>query len=398
MIKLPENIVHASFFFIDIVGLSDPILSTTTQTQKIRVLNENIARCSTFVSTDPKARIFLSTGDGMVIGFLNGVDKPLKLAIEIHEKLNLYNNEKSESEKIFVRIGLAVGSVFFVDDVLGKPNFWGSGVILARRTMDVGDAYHILMTSEMAESLFELSSDYKKIIHPLHDYTIKHNQTILIYSVHSEKFGNPKKPLHGLREITKIMSELEKTNQRILYNDIEFNLILKDPTTNLIEHKKTYSLTNISDEPIFEIMHGMIIKKECTFHDLDIKAYDKDYQELQIVGINFDSPNRKEFTIKLDSPVFDTEKNYKYTVKYVIEEQFRYYENVFLINAKKFRMNFTYPTDGYAIEPKLYITDNITKEKKLLDMNPKIRKGVTTTSSWQKNDGINCDDILLLVW
>jgi 2-oxoglutarate ferredoxin oxidoreductase subunit beta len=50
----------------------------------------------------------------------------------------------------------------------------------------------------MAESLIELSEEYKKILHPLHDYEIKHEQKILVYSAHGENFGNAKLPSKGL--------------------------------------------------------------------------------------------------------------------------------------------------------------------------------------------------------
>ena len=73
-----------------------------------------------------------------------------------------------------------------VNDIQGNKNFWGPGLILSRRVMDIGDAGHILMTASMAESLLELSNDFKKIIHPLHDYQIKHGDVILLYSVYDE--------------------------------------------------------------------------------------------------------------------------------------------------------------------------------------------------------------------
>ena len=42
------------------------------------------------------------------------------------------------------------------------------------------------MSSRTAEDLRELSYEYKKIIKPLHDYTTKHGQSLLIYSVYGQ--------------------------------------------------------------------------------------------------------------------------------------------------------------------------------------------------------------------
>jgi hypothetical protein len=38
-------------------------------------------------------------------------------------------------------------------------------ILVARRVMILGEAGHILMTSSMAESLMELSEEYRQIIH-----------------------------------------------------------------------------------------------------------------------------------------------------------------------------------------------------------------------------------------
>ena len=64
-----------------------------------------------------------------------------------------------------------------------NKNIW-PGIIIARRIMDFGNDGHILLSSRVAEDLRELSDEYKKIIKPLHDYTIKHGQRILIYSAY----------------------------------------------------------------------------------------------------------------------------------------------------------------------------------------------------------------------
>ena len=37
------KLIHANFFFVDIVGLSDPTMSTKTQIKKINVLNRPLA-------------------------------------------------------------------------------------------------------------------------------------------------------------------------------------------------------------------------------------------------------------------------------------------------------------------------------------------------------------------
>ncbi|HET6458978.1 MAG TPA: hypothetical protein VFG24_08890, partial [Nitrosopumilaceae archaeon] len=66
---LPD-VINANFFFIDVVGLSDPSLSVKKQIAKIDVLNRLIGSCNAFSTTPKNRKIILPTGDGMAIGFL----------------------------------------------------------------------------------------------------------------------------------------------------------------------------------------------------------------------------------------------------------------------------------------------------------------------------------------
>lgn len=189
---LPD-VINASFFFVDIVGLSDPSLSVKKQMQKIEVLNELIGSCDTFIMSKNK-RVALATGDGMVVGFLLNPELPLKLSIEFHHKLKEYNQTKSDDEKISVRIGLSSGPVFILRDINNNKNLWGPGIVLARRVMDLGDNLHILITDRLAEELISLSDEYRRMINPVSEYEIKHGQIIKVYSAYSVDFGNPNVP------------------------------------------------------------------------------------------------------------------------------------------------------------------------------------------------------------
>ena len=189
---LPD-VINANFFFIDIVGLSDPSLSVKKQMHKIEVLNDLIGSSSAFVKSKNK-RVALPTGDGMVVGFLLNPELPLQLSIQLHHKLRDFNQDKSADEKIGVRIGLSSGPVFILNDINNRKNLWGPGLVLARRVMDLGDNLHILVADKLAEELISLSDEYKDVIKPVSYYEIKHGQTIRVYSAHSGDFGNPNIP------------------------------------------------------------------------------------------------------------------------------------------------------------------------------------------------------------
>jgi archaellum biogenesis ATPase FlaH len=187
----PSGVIDASFFFVDVVGLSDPSLSVRRQIEKIEALNDMIGHCETFKKTSDKR--VLPTGDGMAIGFMLSPESPLQLGIELHQALKKYNTHTNKEDGSFldVRIGLASGSVFIVNDVNSNQNIWGPGIIFARRVMDVGDGGHILLAGPLAESLLTLDDKYKGMINLLGDYQVKHGQIIKIYSAYAgNEFGN----------------------------------------------------------------------------------------------------------------------------------------------------------------------------------------------------------------
>lgn len=397
-LKIPDNLIHASFFFVDIVGLSSPDMSTNTQTSKIKFLNQCISECNSFTSISEDEKLVLPTGDGMAIGFLAGLEHPLNLATEVHKKLNEYNQTKVDTDKILVRIGCHSGNIFVVDDVLGNKNFWGPGIIMARRVMDLGDASHILMTSTMAESLIELSDNYKEMIHPMHDYQLKHKEIVLLYSVYGNDFGNSNTPKRGLLAKPKLQDGIGTAKKTISYNSVEFDLGLKNSKTNLLDTKRTYYFMNHSEEPIFEVSNGIITNVEKNFAELDVKASDEKNRDLQIKGINVDSPFRKEFTLKLNDPVFSGDENKSFSVRYHSEEPDRFFENMFLINTQKFILKFSFPTNEGVDKPKLYHIKHQDRDKKILDMDPDIKQGVVTQVKWEIDSGISENDMIRLEW
>jgi len=192
----PSGVIDAAFFFVDVVGLSDPALSVRRQIEKIEALNNLIGHCDIFKKTSDKR--VLPTGDGMAIGFMLSPEAPLQLGIELHQALKKYNEHTNKEDGSFldVRIGLASGSVFIVNDVNSNQNIWGPGIIFARRVMDVGDGGHIMLAGPLAESLLALDDKYKSIINLLGDFQVKHGQILKIYSAHSpNEFGNPVIPM-----------------------------------------------------------------------------------------------------------------------------------------------------------------------------------------------------------
>ena len=369
------RLIHAHFFFVDIVGLSDPAMSTKTQIKKIEVLNKSIGETQTYKNTPKEMVLVLPTGDGMCLGFMQGPELPLNLAIEIHQKLDEYNKGKIPSETVRVRIGLHSGSCFIVKDIRGYDNVWGPGIIISRRVMDFGDDGHILLSTRLAEDLRELSDEYRKIIKPVHDFTVKHGQTMLVYSAYGNGFGNPEHPTKGAAERSKYGEELVKMQKTTLYTFLEVNLTVIDPTKMLVQHKRTYEIVNISDEPIKHVLHGIATDVEKrSINDLNLQVYDEANKEMKISSVNVDRPTTKEFTTQFNRPIVKGEKGRKYTLVYEVEEPEKYFENAFLIDVQKFALNFEYPKEMKDIQPTIYSINQETEEKTKAEIQPTIEE------------------------
>lgn len=386
--------MHASFFFIDIVGLSNPLLSTTTQSSKIKILNNSIAQCPSYESTPTKEKIVFPTGDGMWIAFLDGLEKPINLALELHQKLKKHNQEQTKNEQIQVRIGCHSGEVFFVNDLNGTVNLWGPGIIMARRVMDAGDAEHILMTSTMAENLIELSDEYRKIIHPIHDFKIKHGEVLLVYSAYGDNFGNSERPKKGL-VVSKVDQNLESITP-IVYNCLDLVVNLKNSETNICKISKTFAVENQSMNPIYEVSDTIQTHSKKLFGDLNVKAYDENNENLEIAGVNLDTENKKEFKLKLNKPIFQKDKNKKFTISYEIELKNNFFEEIFPINIEQLGIEFTFPTN-VKIQPKLYLL-TIKDRQKSIQEEVDLKRGISTQIKWNEIKNVEINDLVRLEW
>lgn len=378
------SMIHANFFFIDIVSLSDPKLSTKSQIKKIEGLTSCILGCDTYKNTSKENLLLNTTGDGFWLGFLQGPELPLKLAMELQGKLAEYNKSRIPSETINVRTGLHSGISYVVKTITGNLDIWGPGIILARRVMDLGDDGHILLSSRLAEDLCELSDEYKKIIRPVHDYTIKHGTTMLIYSAFGEGFGNPRNPTKGVADKSRMGQEIPKIQKSTLYPFASVTLSIQNPDTMLVHHKRTYELQNISDEPIQYVLHGIgtDVKKD-SLNELDIRVYDEAGLPMRISSISMDKPHSKEFSTAFNQPIQKNEKNRGFTLEYDVEEPNRYFENSFLVDCKKFILSFEHE-NGAQIHPKLFEVNQETEQKRELKISPQaVQSNGKTGLSWE---------------
>ena len=390
--EVPDDLLYGAFFFIDIVGLSNPKLSTETQRNKIKILNQTIYGCKTFRDTSRDDLIILPTGDGMLLCFKNGLEQPLNLAIEFHEKITDYNKKATGIEKIESRIGCNIGHVFVVEDIYGNINLWGPGAILARRVMDMGDANHILVSNELATDLFEISKDYEKSLHLLQDFGIKHGDNLMIYSAFGDGFGNSIIP----REKIKINPKILDAKKNTFCEKMIFNIVLKDPGTPA-RFERYFYFSNNSSEPIYEIITGIVTNSEEHFKDLELKAYDECSKELEISNILDSTSFSKKIVVKLENPVFNGDSGKMLKIVYNSKIPHNNFENFFLTDTSNFELIFNHFAN-VDLTPKLFYFDNEKGIKNTIDQISKTTKGMFTNIKWEKPFGIKIKDMIRLEW
>jgi len=309
------------WFFTDIVAGSNPTIVTKQQARKIVVLNELIGRTETFKHRDPKTTVILPTGDGMAIGFADSPEYPLRLSIQLHRELTRYNKTKKGKEKVILRIGIDTGPVYVIKDLNGQDNVWGPGIIMTRRVMDLAGDMNIFASSRFAKDVKALSPEYKEIIRPIGDYSIKHGEKLEIFNIYGEGFGNKLAPKRS--KITKTHETFQQELTRksaFIFNAIDLKLDVLDTKTMLTHHTWIWNLINAGSAPMDQVFYYLDGDVARDFSDMNVKVTDEEGNELEILSLSENKPTHKEFNVQLKKPIKPRQRKRFLTLEYDWEE------------------------------------------------------------------------------
>ena len=359
------------WFFTDIVASSDPTITTNEQARKIIVLNKLIERTEVFRLRDTDSTLILPTGDGMAIGFSDSPEKPLLLALELHKDLYRYNSQKKERDKLSLRVGLDSGPVYIIKDLNGKENVWGPGIIMARRVMDLAREMNIIASSKIANDIRTLRPEYKNIMHPIGDYSLKHGVKILIYNVHGEGFGNKKAPTSDKVQKSAATDEDLKTSSRFVYNQIDIKLKVTDISNMMTHHHMDWNLVNITDQPVDRLFYYLDGDVPRDFPDMNVVVKDEEDHELEMISLNVNKPYHKEFHIRLHKPLKPKQKGRWTKLEYDWEEPDRHYFYRCASNCKKFTYSLTVPR-SLQLNQKVVFVDVESGEKRYAKIPAKV--------------------------
>lgn len=103
---------------------------------------------------------------------------------------------------IQLRMGVHSGPVNRVTDVNDKTNIVGSGINVAQRVLECGDAGHILLSKHVADDL-EAYRQWQVALHDLGECEVKHGLRLHLFNLHKDGLGNsqvPEKLRRGRRQ------------------------------------------------------------------------------------------------------------------------------------------------------------------------------------------------------
>src|SRR5437870_10609082 len=189
--RLRLEIAHV--LFIDIVGYSKLLIDE--QSEAMQELNQLVRKTEAARAAQAAGQqIILPTGDGMALVFTGSVEDPVECALQISQALRA-------QPSLPLRMGIHSGPVHHVADVNQRENIAGTGINIAQRVMDCGDAGHILVSKRVADDLAQYRR-WQPYLHELGDFEVKHGVVVSIVNLYADVVGNPNAPdrlKHGKR-------------------------------------------------------------------------------------------------------------------------------------------------------------------------------------------------------
>src|SRR6266513_1228992 len=180
---LKPEIAH--LLSIDVAGYSK--LSNNEQIELLQDLNQIVRSTESFRSAEASGKLNrVATGDGMALLFSQSPEEPARCALEISRALQ-------DHPHIQLRMGVHSGPVNRITDVNDKTNFAGSGINVAQRVLECGDAGQILLSAHVADDLAQYRH-WQPYLHDLGECEVKHGLRLHLFNLCKENLGNPQVP------------------------------------------------------------------------------------------------------------------------------------------------------------------------------------------------------------
>ncbi|PYK80212.1 MAG: hypothetical protein DME37_07505, partial [Verrucomicrobia bacterium] len=179
------DLAIAHVLFIDIVAYSK--LAIDQQKEVVQQLNQYVRDSEQFRRADTAGKLIrIPTGDGVALAFFTSPDAPVRCAIEVSKAVR-------SSSALQLRMGIHSGPVDQLSDVNERSNLAGTGINMAQRIMNCGDAGHILLSQRVADDLIQYTR-WRSQLHALGDVEVKHGVRVSVVNLYTDEVGNPEVP------------------------------------------------------------------------------------------------------------------------------------------------------------------------------------------------------------
>src|SRR6266478_1252404 len=179
------DLAIAHVLFIDIVAYSK--LAIDQQKEVVQQLNQCVRDSEQFRRADAAGKLIrIPTGDGVALAFFTSPDAPVRCAIEVSKAVR-------NSSALQLRMGIHSGPVDQLSDLNERSNLAGTGINMAQRIMNCGDAGHILLSQRVAEELVQYTR-WRSQLHELGEVELKHGVRVSLVNLYIDEIGNPEVP------------------------------------------------------------------------------------------------------------------------------------------------------------------------------------------------------------
>ena len=174
----PLEIAHV--LFLDIVGFS--LMQLNRQNLVVEQLQNCVRKSNEYRAAEARRQLVrIPTGDGMALAFFGDPLSAVRASLEIGAALK-------DDTDLNVRMGLHSGPVYVVEDINGQKNVTGTGINVAQRVMDCGDAGHILTSLTVAEVLSQID-EWNGCLEFLGEAQVKHEILLPVYKLSRDGVG-----------------------------------------------------------------------------------------------------------------------------------------------------------------------------------------------------------------
>jgi hypothetical protein len=313
----------------------------------------------------------------------------------LHKALKKFNAGQKEKDKIYIRIGIDSGPVYFMNGIKGEI-FWGPGLIMAKRVMDLCGPNNIFASERIAKDLRNLSEENKATMRSIGEYKIKHGK-IEIYNIFSKQFGNRITP-----KIEKISKSKEDSFKKINFefNKVEVNLEITNPKTMMVHHSWIWDIKNNSKDPLTSLFYSLGGDIPREFPKLNVKVTDEQNNNLEILSLEVNKPLQKGFYVKMAKPIRKNQSGRIIKLEYDWEEPERNFEYAFSSRSKKFKYFFTAPSD-LELRHRILEAVRDNADRRRVEPPPKIKYlDDRTEIKWEstKKQSIQAHDVFVFQW